>query len=130
MLDPPDVGLFYLVPQPSWAVLADWSGRAPAAHVDRCPRSGGRVMDPNEMVVLVVGIAFHDLVAVRHQQAHGERAGEVADHFVDPQARRADLRVSGFAVIERASGVPLSPHAHEGQVARHVAGCGAIVVHD
>ncbi|MGH3528206.1 MAG: hypothetical protein ACRDQ6_12965, partial [Pseudonocardiaceae bacterium] len=29
MLDPPDVDLFYLVPQPSWAVLADWSGRPP-----------------------------------------------------------------------------------------------------
>lgn len=109
VLDPPEVGPFYLVPQPSWAVLADWEGRSPAVHVDSGPRSGGRVMDPNEMVVLIVGITFHDLVAVRNQQAHGERAGEVADHFVDPQARRADLCVSGLAVIERASGALLSP---------------------
>ncbi len=51
------------------------------------------------MAVRVVRIVFHDLVAVRDEQADGERAGELADHLVDPQARCGVPGVAGLVAV-------------------------------
>ena len=32
----------------------------------------------------------------------GERAGEVADHLMDPEVRRGVVSVAGFRVVQRA----------------------------
>ncbi|MGH3696262.1 MAG: hypothetical protein ACRDRX_20090 [Pseudonocardiaceae bacterium] len=68
MCDPPGVGLLDFVPEPSGAVLADRVSRGPAVDVNGGPGTRNGVMDPDEVVIFVIGIILHDLVTVGNQQ--------------------------------------------------------------